>query len=62
MDETNSVGDRTVESQFQIDRFSRKTLALVYQRLVVQNETPKAELAANCFVETQPLSTMEGTP
>lgn len=62
MDETNSMGDRTVESLFQIDRFSRKTLALVYQLLVVQDETQKAELPASCFVENQRLSTMEVTP
>lgn len=36
MDEVLELTGRGVETQFQVDRFSSKTLALVYQRLVAE--------------------------
>jgi len=34
MDEVRELSGRGIETQFQVDRFSSQTLALVYQRLV----------------------------
>ena len=34
MDEVRELSGRGIETQFQADRFSSQTLALVYQRLV----------------------------
>ena len=36
MDEVSELSGRSVETQFQVDRFSRQTLALAYQRLVAE--------------------------
>lgn len=41
MDEIGELSGRSVETQFQVDRLSSQTLALVYQRLVAETTAEK---------------------
>lgn len=43
MDELFELAGREVVSQFRVDRFSARTLALVYQRLTAQTDTQEDE-------------------
>jgi hypothetical protein len=43
MDEVVELSGRSIETQFQVDRFSRQTLALAYQRLVAETASPESK-------------------